>query len=239
MLVAIDCTWVQRSGKGGFGADPDFLCWQWFCWQISTSVIFVAWERFRLSGDAEPWCFWDLWGTNSQLLLLNPLSSNSRVYSWDRMFPIRFHISNSLPLSSISFKACFSVLMGVSGSEAWRNSKGVLKDWTDNLDDPELTEVSIVDPLSAGSCELMVSSVGEIESDSANSESWTSSAWEASSRSTLRSPAICGSPAKKDFPSVSVSTSASKAARRVESRGGQNSFYSQIIHRWIDGVSSY
>ena len=225
MLVAIDCTWVQRSGKGGFGADPDFLCWiQWFCWQISTSVIFVAWERFRLSGDAD---FWGFWRTNphppiTSLLLLNPLSSNSRVYSWDRIFPIRFHISNSLPLSSTSFKACFSVLMGVSGSEAWRNSKGVL---TDNLDDPELTQVSIVDPLSAGPCELMVSSVGEIESDSANSESWTSSAWEASSRSTLRSPAICGAPVKKDCPSVSVSTSASKAARRDESRGGQNSFY--------------
>lgn len=139
------------------------------------------------------------------------------------------HMSVSLPSFSASLNAFFKVFMGASGSAAWRKPNGELKEWSDDPDD--VRELPPVVPLKPKSCELVVSSVGEVKLRSENSESWAVSAWVASSWRVWRSSLTCEAEGFKGFPSLSDSTSASRAAKRVESNGGQNSFCRQD-HLW-------
>jgi hypothetical protein len=91
--------------------------------------------------------------------------------SSERMLPTKSHISSSLPLFSTSCKAFFSLLVGTSGNEARRKPSGEPKEWFDDPDDQELTDVSADIALKSTSCELTVSSAGEVKVKFVNSES--------------------------------------------------------------------
>lgn len=129
--------------------------------------------------------------------------------------------SPSSPVAA-SLSARLSRDGGICGNAACKNPRGELKDWCEMADESEAVELSAVSAQKSG--QLLDSSVVmhreercAESSSSASSCSYCSVAWFASSLRVVRSASTCSDGGEEGL------KSAISAARRVVSRGGQNS----------------